>query len=81
LPESDFDSPTPETLALIHVEVSTALKLQFKRHDLLTSRAQQVVTFGGVIVGISSVFAHRAFNAATPSFLSRSPSPPSSFLF
>jgi hypothetical protein len=52
LPESDFDSPTPETLALIHDEVSTALKLQFERHDLLTSRAQQVVTFGGVILGI-----------------------------
>ena len=45
-------APTPETLALIHEEVVKAIDLQFDRYDVITLRAQQVLTFGGVILGL-----------------------------
>ena len=38
-------APTPETLALIHDEVVKAIDLQFDRYDVITLRAQQVLTF------------------------------------
>ena len=53
---SEQDDPTlmprPGTVALIHDEVVKAIDLQFDRYDVLTQRAQQVLTFGGVILGL-----------------------------